>query len=70
MRKLKLAEGRDVPMEDGRPWPAEGAEVEETLYIRRRLRDGDLVEAADEAASESEQQQTTDTGRKGRKGDR
>lgn len=44
MMKLKLAEGRTVPMEDGRPWPAEGAFVKVTLYIRRRLQDGDLVE--------------------------
>ena len=26
--------------------PAEGAEVGNTLFVRRRLRDGDLVEAA------------------------
>lgn len=47
-QKLKLAEGRTVAMEDGRAWPAEGATVEVTLYIRRRLADGDLVAAEDE----------------------
>lgn len=30
---------------DGKPIPAEGALVEHTPYIRRRLRDGDLVRA-------------------------
>lgn len=45
-KRLMLAEGRSVPMEDGSAWPAEGATVEVTLYIRRRLRDGDLVEAS------------------------
>lgn len=45
-KTLMLAEGRTVPMEDGKDWPAEGATVEVTLYIRRRLADGDLVECA------------------------
>ncbi|MGO4558323.1 DUF2635 domain-containing protein [Mesorhizobium sp. 2RAF21] len=49
-QKLKLAEGRSVPMEDGSVWPADGATVEVTLYIRRRLADGDLVAADDEIA--------------------
>ncbi len=53
MRKiLKLAEGRTVPMEDGRDWPAQGATVDVTLYIRRRLRDGDLVEVPDVSTTE------------------
>lgn len=43
MMMLKLAEGRSVPMEDGSAWPDGGATVEVTLYIRRRLSDGDLV---------------------------
>lgn len=30
---------------NGKPIPAEGAHVEHTPYIRRRLRDGDLVRA-------------------------
>ena len=42
---LKPADGRRVPMPDGRPWPAEGAEVELDTYVRRRLADGDLVQA-------------------------
>lgn len=43
-KKLKLAPGRTVPMEDGREWPEGGATVPVTLYIRRRIADGDLVE--------------------------
>ncbi|KAB2772171.1 DUF2635 domain-containing protein [Brucella anthropi] len=43
-KKLKLAPGRTVPMEDGRDWPEGGATVPVTLYIRRRIADGDLVE--------------------------
>ena len=43
-KKLKLAPGRTVPMEDGRDWPEGGATVPVTLYIRRRSADGDLVE--------------------------
>ncbi|NVF15996.1 DUF2635 domain-containing protein [Vreelandella maris] len=31
---------------DGKPIPAEGAHVELTPYIRRRLRDGDLKKAS------------------------
>lgn len=43
-KTLMLTDGRSVPMEDGKDWPAEGATVEVTPYIRRRLADGDLVE--------------------------
>lgn len=43
---LRPADGRRVPMPDGRPWPAEGAEVEVDTYVRRRLADGDLVKAS------------------------
>jgi hypothetical protein len=50
--KLKLAEGRSVPMEDGSAWPAEGATVEVTLYIRRRLADDDLVAVQDETPAD------------------
>ncbi len=83
-KKLKLAEGRSVPMEDGKVWPPEGATVEVTLYIRRRLADGDLVEcepaaplpAADEPAEpappepapEAEPETETETEQTGRKG--
>jgi len=42
---LKLAEGRRVPKEDGSDWPEAGETVPVTAYIRRRLRDGDLVPA-------------------------
>lgn len=53
-QKLKLAEGSAVPMEDGSAWPVEGKTVEVTLYIRRRLADGDLVEAEDDVPAEPE----------------
>ena len=43
-KNLKCAEGRNVPMEDGRDWPKGGATVPVTHYIRRRIADGDLVE--------------------------
>lgn len=36
---------------NGKPIPAEGAPVEHTPYIRRRLRDGDLVRATAPAKS-------------------
>jgi hypothetical protein len=43
---LKPAEGRIVRREDDRElWPAEGDWTERTSYVRRRLKDGDLVEA-------------------------
>ncbi|KGE77650.1 hypothetical protein FP66_08450 [Halomonas salina] len=42
----KPAQGRlQVRRENGKPIPAEGAHVELTPYVRRRLRDGDLVKA-------------------------
>lgn len=40
---LKQAEGRKVPQENGNPWPEDGLEVEVTAYIRRRIKDEDLV---------------------------
>lgn len=44
---LKAAEGRIVRQEDsGEPWPTDGAFAEVTRFVRRRLADGDLVEAA------------------------
>lgn len=43
---LKPAEGRIVRREDDRElWPAEGDFAERTQFVRRRLKDGDLVEA-------------------------
>lgn len=42
---VKPAEGRRVRLPDGSIIPAEGAEVEHDVFIRRRLADGDLVEA-------------------------
>lgn len=43
---LKAAEGRTVRREDGSPWPEAGDWAELTLFIRRRIEDRDLVEAA------------------------
>lgn len=43
---LKAGEGRIVRREDdGELWPAEGDFAERTAFVRRRLKDGDLVEA-------------------------
>lgn len=43
---LKAGEGRIVRREDdGELWPAEGDFAERTQFVRRRLKDGDLVEA-------------------------
>lgn len=47
-KKLKCAEGRNVPMEDGRDWPEDGVTVPVTHYIRRRIADGDLIEVETE----------------------
>ncbi len=49
---LKAADGRTVDQEDGSPWPIEGMDAPDTLFIRRRLRDGDLIEAEPPAAAE------------------
>lgn len=77
--RLKLVEGRDpVPQEDGRPWPNEGIVVTETtLYLRRRLRDGDIEEVAEEAPADpldppppaETPNPETSTRRSGRKGE-
>ena len=43
---LKAAEGRTVRRpEDGQLWPEAGDYADDSLFIRRRLDDGDLVEA-------------------------
>ncbi len=42
---LKPAEGRTVDQEDGSFWPLGGMDAPDTLFVRRRLRDGDLIEA-------------------------
>ncbi len=41
----KPAEGCTVDQEDGRPWPAEGMDAPNTLFVRRRISCGDLIEA-------------------------
>lgn len=68
---LKPAEGRTVHLPDGPPFNSEGMEVEESLFIRRRLADGDLIEAErpkasadpDPAADSSETQKTPKGGK-------
>ena len=62
---LKQGEGRTVKQPDGQPWPADGMEVEETLFIRRRIKDGDLVAATPPTSAPTED--TTETAKRGRK---
>jgi hypothetical protein len=45
LKFLKPAPGLEVPQPDGNPWPAEGMDAPDTLFVRRRIRDGDLIEA-------------------------
>lgn len=79
--RLKPAPDRWVPQPDGRPWPAEGMLVAVDHYVRRRMRDGDLVVAEDEqppapaapetpAAPPPAEPETPETGRKGRRGEK
>lgn len=43
---LKAGEGRIVRrQEDGELWPVDGDWADRTQFVRRRLKDGDLVEA-------------------------
>ena len=55
--KLVPAKGRAVPFEDGTAWPLDAkgrpiaAVVDLTRYYRRRIRDCDLLIAADDAAT-------------------
>lgn len=43
---LKAGEGRIVRrQEDGEVWPVDGDWADRTQFVRRRLKDGDLVEA-------------------------
>ncbi|MGM5088002.1 DUF2635 domain-containing protein [Rhizobium sp. 814_E9_N1_1] len=42
---LKPAEGCTVDQEDGAPWPVDGMDAPNTLFVRRRIACGDLVEA-------------------------
>lgn len=61
---LKPAPGRAVYQMDGKPWPAEGMDAENSLFVRRRLKDGDLIEAerpVAETAAEAEATETTET---------
>lgn len=53
---LKPGEGRTVRREEDKSlWPAEGDWAENTLFIRRRVRDGDLVKAAPPKATKPDQ---------------
>ena len=61
-RFLKPAEGRTVDQLDGTPWPAEGMEADDSLFVRRRLRDGDLVKATPPAASAEPESETEQPG--------
>lgn len=49
--KVRRVEGRDCLTEDGKEWPDKPLEVEKTLYVRRRLAAGDLVEVNDRKIS-------------------
>ncbi|MGW9946993.1 hypothetical protein J2W92_002330 [Rhizobium leguminosarum] len=42
---LRPAEGCTVDQEDGTPWPVDGMDAPNTLFVRRRIACGDLVEA-------------------------
>jgi hypothetical protein len=42
---FKPAEGCTVDQEDGTPWPEEGMDAPNTLFNRRRIACGDLIEA-------------------------
>lgn len=42
---FKPAEGCTVDQEDGTPWPANGMDAPNTLFNRRRIACGDLIEA-------------------------
>ncbi|MBD8554917.1 DUF2635 domain-containing protein [Rhizobium sp. CFBP 8762] len=44
----KQAEGRTVLQEDGSAWPQDGRAIPDTLFFRRRVADGDLVETQPE----------------------
>lgn len=52
--KVRCVEGRDCLTEDGKEWPDKPLEVEKTLYIRRRLAAGDLVEVSDKKTTSTE----------------
>lgn len=50
-RFLKPAPGRHVDQLDGTPWPTDGMDAPDTLFVRRRLKDGDLIETSQPVAS-------------------
>ncbi|SIQ23892.1 Protein of unknown function [Rhizobium sp. RU35A] len=59
---LKPAEGRTIDQETGEPWPIDGMDAPDTLFVRRRLIDGDLIEvAATDPAGPIDDGKQTDT---------
>lgn len=64
---LKQGEGRTVRQENGQPWPAEGMEADDTIYIRRRIRDEDLVEAERPAVPAQPIEDLAETAKRSRK---
>ncbi|MCY1668323.1 DUF2635 domain-containing protein [Rhizobium sp. SL86] len=51
MKFLKPAPGRTVHLPDGTEIPAAGMDIEDSLFRRRRLADGDLIEAEPPSAA-------------------
>ncbi|WP_168208139.1 DUF2635 domain-containing protein [Agrobacterium sp. T29] len=49
-KTLIAAEGRTVLLLDGTEWPKEGLPDPNTLFTRRRIADGDLIEKPADAA--------------------
>lgn len=47
---VKPADGRQVRREDGSIIPADGAQVPNSTYYRRRIKDGDLVKVDSKTA--------------------
>lgn len=64
MKFLKPAPGRTVHLPDGTEVPTTGMDIEDSLFRRRRLADGDLIEAeppTEAPALEAERQDGTET---------
>mgnify|MGYP003678657910 CR=1 FL=1 len=65
--KFIPAEGRTVPLEDGTPWPLDDKGRPAPLvpapsrYVRRRIKDGDLVPAGKAAAPASSEPEPAET---------
>ncbi len=57
---LKPGKGRTMFQPDGQPWPAEGMDAPNNLFVRRRVRDGDLVDAEPPAAEQPAEELQTE----------